>query len=1411
MVCVPGEAKAVCRPVTFQQLSTQSDVVLRVIQRICEKGRRNVLSFGYACVNEMSFIRIRSAPNICSYQPNPTTVTIKNSMLWKRLLSRIGDDIMMYLLEHCSLFMLVPPSCCFQLCGVPIYSLVTSGTRFPSTWLRQSPAKYWCNISLKCAQKRARFRKGSLSKSRSWKERSPGAASEAQAAESSSRKHRTTLSGPECTSAKLARLEVDAGGLESKDMVTMEAKSLKSRLKDDKVESPAKKLKGSQLSAEGMALHSTEQDTLHLQNKSNEPPEITQQSGVTIDQPNEGAIEWKGEVSNTDEREPKYPKFSARVNLAKESTSAEYKRQDSGAKAPELTEGRGVKSNRSGHFMHSEEIISSGKDDYASVAEGESSEHTELQTKNTVAEHESAKSGDSSTIAGIGEQQKCEEIDQARSRSSNQGGKFTARSTSNIHSAKSAIGKNTDAHRQYHGRFGVLAHPIFAGRPQQTSIDAAAVKNRRKGAPIYIERGNIMYCSNNRERLPNTFILNCLQDLNTGGQRLVETIFLNNATFGKKKTQVQPSNYWRKKRLPKRYWQMKNIFFRLLRNHKRCPYLQLLARNCLVITQKGSKVFSASNVVRNAESNSFPVMKVACRSFSSHDAGLKTNHPVGETIPLIAKRGQLLNKNLKDHNSMRTDPPGHSSTLERDLEEPTDPLRPSERPGLCSQPSNLPEVAAMKHQANDKTSVSRDFNESSSSDKDLLHLLKQYSSPLQVHRFVRECLLKVVPAELWGSDHNKCRFLKNVKKFISLGKFDKFSCSELIWKMRVTDCTWLQLTKGQHFVPASEHQLREEILSRFLFWLMDTYVVQLLKSFFYVTETTFMKNMLFYYRKCVWNEVERIGVRKHLAKVQLRPISHKDMEQKQRQKTFPPPSKLRFIPKKNGLRPIVKMRSKAALKPSVKRSSFRKIQQSDAQMKVLFGVLNYECQQNPALMGSSVFGLDDIYKAWREFALQSLKAAKVRESRPYYFVKADVTGAYDAIPHSKLMEVISGILDPTVQESYCIRHYTKVWMDSNGQIRKSFKSQVSTMMDLLPNMKEFVSHLQQDTPLQNTVLIEQGLTLNETSGQVFSYFKQMIANSTIRIGDKYYVQCCGIPQGSLLSTLLCSLCYGDMENRLFSGIQEDGLMLRLVDDFLLVTPHLAHAKRFLRILAAGIPEYGCFISPHKTVVNFALDENLPGCSKAKLLPEHTLFPWCGLLFDTQTLEVYCDYSSYANTSIRSSLTFNCSSEAGKSLRRKLLAVLRLKCHHIFLDLEVNTLRTVSINVYKIFLLQAYRFHACVLRLPFGQGVRDNPSFFLEVISDMVACCYSILKAKNRGISLGFKDASGPFPYEAAHWLCCRAFTVKLSNHKAIYKCLLGPMRTCRAKLQRILPGSTVQLLQSAMDPALHRDFAVILD
>ncbi|XP_004411687.1 PREDICTED: telomerase reverse transcriptase isoform X2 [Odobenus rosmarus divergens] len=623
----------------------------------------------------------------------------------------------------------------------------------------------------------------------------------------------------------------------------------------------------------------------------------------------------------------------------------------------------------------------------------------------------------------------------------------------------------------------------------------------------------------------------------------------------------------------------------------------------------------------------------------------------------------------------------------------------------------------------------------------LVQLLRRHSSPWQVYAFLRACLCWLVPAGLWGSRHNQRRFLRNVKKFISLGKHAKLSLQELTWKMRVRDCTWLRGSPGARCVPATEHRRREEILARFLCWLMGTYVVELLRSFFYVTETTFQKNRLFFYRKSVWSQLQSIGIRQHFTRVHLRELSAADVRRHHEARVALLTSRLRFLPKPSGLRPIVNMDYVLGAR-TFRRD--KKVQHLTSQVKTLFSVLNYERARRPSLLGASVLGMDDIHRAWRAFVLRM----RARDPAPQlYFVKVDVTGAYDALPQDRLVEVIANVIRPQ-ENTYCVRQYAVVRRTAQGHVRKSFKRHVSTFADLPPYMRQFVERLQETSSLRDAVVIEQSSSLNETSSGLFHLFLRLVHNHVIRIGGKSYVQCQGIPQGSILSTLLCSLCYGDMESRLFPGIQQDGVLLRLVDDFLLVTPHLTQAQAFL---------------------------------------------------------------SYAQTSIRSSLTFSQGAKPGRNMRRKLFAVLRLKCCALFLDLQVNSVHTVYTNIYKIFLLQAYRFHACVLQLPFNQPVRKNPSFFLRVISDTASHCYSLLKAKNTGMSLGAKGASGPFPSEAARWLCLHAFLLKLARHGGTYRCLLGALRAAKAHLCRQLPRVTLAALEAAADPSLTADFKTILD
>lgn len=73
---------------------------------------------------------------------------------------------------------------------------------------------------------------------------------------------------------------------------------------------------------------------------------------------------------------------------------------------------------------------------------------------------------------------------------------------------------------------------------------------------------------------------------------------------------------------------------------------------------------------------------------------------------------------------------------------------------------------------------------------DMAALLPSHCSSYRVYLFVRECVRFVVPDELWGSRHNMLQFMSRVKHFLRLGKFEKLSLAQVMWKIRVSDCRW---------------------------------------------------------------------------------------------------------------------------------------------------------------------------------------------------------------------------------------------------------------------------------------------------------------------------------------------------------------------------------------------------------------------------------------------------------------------------------------------------------------------------------------------------------------------------------------------------------------------------------------------
>ena len=118
--------------------------------------------------------------------------------------------------------------------------------------------------------------------------------------------------------------------------------------------------------------------------------------------------------------------------------------------------------------------------------------------------------------------------------------------------------------------------------------------------------------------------------------------------------------------------------------------------------------------------------------------------------------------------------------------------------------------------------------------------------------------------------------------------------------------------------------------------------------------------------------------------------------------------------------------------------------------------------------------------------------------------------------------------------------------------------------------------------------------------------------------------CVGVMFVVFVSLWVCSVRLFMRPTKTQSG--HHSLLLRLTDDFLFMTTDRDAAVSFGRTLHRGIPEFGCFVNARKSVASFPLVVTVPEGELTLPQPHDGLVPWCGLLFNPQTGEVYANYS-----------------------------------------------------------------------------------------------------------------------------------------------------------------------------------------
>jgi telomerase reverse transcriptase len=458
-------------------------------------------------------------------------------------------------------------------------------------------------------------------------------------------------------------------------------------------------------------------------------------------------------------------------------------------------------------------------------------------------------------------------------------------------------------------------------------------------------------------------------------------------------------------------------------------------------------------------------------------------------------------------------------------------------------------------------------------------------------------------------------------------------------------------------------------------------------------------------------------------------------------------SNLRFLPKPSSLRAITNLSSVAKLNctqfPAVNQMGRRESKPVNTQLFDLFSVLKFEKSRRED--STSCMGYRDIHSRLTTFSQKLPSQAGQRT--PFYAVHLDVTNSFDSLAPRLVYTIIQKKI--VCQKSYLLRRYATV-MISNQTIKRSFMK-VATTRELCEPFLEFAKSLN----VRNCILVDMVSYPVIDRLKILSQLKSHLFHNIVKFRGQFFRQQKGVPQGSCISSLLCSFYYDEMVIDYLPRINpETELLIHYVDDFFLMTHDPEKVKTFLETMNKGISEYNCFANAAKTNSNFKVNED-----GSLTLDEHKdWMAWCGVLINTTNLEVRSDYTRYGSKKIRDHLSIITHPRPLLNLHQLMRRAVVLKCQPIFLDCQVQSEKTVLCNVYQVFLLLAVKTHTALRTLQLrGLRLRKYTKFLHCLILQSARYFHSRARTKCRENQS--KDASTSFtvPLELCTWLCCHAY------------------------------------------------------
>lgn len=656
----------------------------------------------------------------------------------------------------------------------------------------------------------------------------------------------------------------------------------------------------------------------------------------------------------------------------------------------------------------------------------------------------------------------------------------------------------------------------------------------------------------------------------------------------------------------------------------------------------------------------------------------------------------------------------------------------------------------------------------------------------QVFLFCKSVFRKTFPVDLIGKSNWGVLF-KALDQFVKLRRLEQMQLQSIVSGMSTNDLTWTWPgTSPQPPHGRQDHNKRRELLLELMFWIFDCFVPTLIRSHFYATEVlqNVPVNRVVFFRHDVWIKVSSFAFGDFCKQSSLARQNNPEL-------SLLGAAPIRIIPKEevgpsmtkiSGYRPIVRM---GRMRQTLASTGVVQTPSINTLLKDVFSALSFEHTQKINSHGFYNVGttgsIPDLFRRILHFKQQ----IGIAPTPKLFFVKVDIKHCFDTIPQALALQISKRLLSNESFKEYFLHAFKvfKVPLPAPSKKKNRHKPAVlvkyirnpeyntntETSMDVVQGISKDLANTLRESAVHGpgtlasktaNIVVDLVYGVHKSGEDLANLLQAHLTQNLVYLEGKrkrqLYKQQIGIPQGSILSTLLCNLVYEELEAEILADIFKDSstsspyLLARFTDDFLFVSTNQDHAEAFLNKMITGVPKYGAAVRPEKTIINFVPSLQTNKTTLCKVLAPGEIFPYIGIGIDPQTLNIFRDFeqesiSNEFTKKIKQTITpvvpqnhktSVCMGVSDRvtvphrgirsspvSLTRMLLHFISMRLLRAFVDLRVNSWETILQNVSTVVIEVARRL---VFALDMKWGFTRVGSCFAQDATTMINILVEVL-------------------------------------------------------------------------------------